>query len=113
MVSYRLRKCVQQHLFSFLNLVGFFLWLFLVKGGLGPERAGAATPDSISSVGSSASQQQLYLQQQQQQQHSTSMPHQPPVIHATQPFPGTPPSLPQQQSSGMRLQGSVNSMCLY
>ncbi|KAK7107711.1 protein TFG-like isoform X2 [Littorina saxatilis] len=65
------------------------------------DRAGAATPDSISSIGSSSSvqrQQQLQQQQQQQQQpqhfQPSSMPSQ---VTSTVSVPGTPPTGHDQQ----------------
>lgn len=73
------------------------------------DRAGAATPDSISSVGSSSSTQQYrqqHLQQQQQQQHNVG----PQAAHVQTPqgVPGTPPTsqAQQQQQPGSYPQGS-------
>lgn len=61
-----------------------------------PDRGGASTPDSVSSIGSSASHQQQFRQQQPQQQFSST---------SQVPVPGTPPTN-QQQQPGAYSQGT-------
>ena len=66
------------------------------------DRAGAATPDSISSIGSSSStqqrqQQQLHQQQQQQQIQPSAVSQQPSPAAPAQSVPGTPPTGQDQQ----------------
>lgn len=77
------------------------------------DRAGAATPDSISSIGSSSStqqyrQQHLQQQQPQQQQQQHNMGPQAAHVQTPQGVPGTPPTsqAQQQQQPGSYPQGS-------